>query len=93
MGKEKKVITLGAIAKKPPVAATVLYLTTLKVFNAPDIIWGIVIALIALAWFGYFYSVFNSKEVDPFEESNTESEQKDQNIFQQKIEKLKNENR
>jgi hypothetical protein len=55
MSKEVKVISHKNFARRTPLHITLTLLLMLKVFNAPEWVWGAVGLLVVVLWIAFFY--------------------------------------
>ena len=68
--KTKKVISTKNLPRKMPLHLTLTLWLVVKVFNAPEWIWGALGLLLVIAWVGWVHTVVNDKEeeVDIFKD-------------------------
>lgn len=68
MSKKRKVISFNNLPTKPPVLATVVYITALKVYEAPEWLWGAFGLFLLVAWINSVYQITAQEKTDIFKE-------------------------
>ena len=61
---KKKVIAWNNLPARSPILSTVVYVTALNYWNAPEWLCGIVALLIGALWLSWVYSMFTRDQVD-----------------------------
>jgi hypothetical protein len=85
--KTRKAISNKNLSSKSPILlGAVLYLL-LDRFNASGVVWGIVIALYGIMFIAWVIDLFNTENVDIFEDKGDLPKKK----FSERIEEMKNE--
>lgn len=88
--KQKKVISKKNFPSRNPISATILYITALGYWEAPQWLWGASGLLILFVWILWVISFFNEDEVDIVEICELKQESPSKNInkskFQQRVE-------
>ncbi len=64
---KQNVISYKNIPTKCPTITTIVIYLMLKHFNAPEWIWGISGALLAIKWIDFIVSFFREKPIDIFQ--------------------------
>lgn len=68
MSKKRKVISFSNLPTRPPILATVVYVTALKVYEAPEWLWGAFGLFLFLGWVSAIYDFSTQEKTDIFKD-------------------------
>lgn len=71
--KSKTVVSFDNLPAKLPLNTSLVWVTCLSYWEAPEWLIGVVGFLLVLGWIGYFISMSKQSQVDIFEDSQTET--------------------
>ncbi len=84
----KKVINKKNLPSRIPLVGTIVYITALDYWNAPEWLWGVVGVIMVVGWVSFFFGLGTEKEIDLFVEKKPETKEKSTSKFQEKLKEM-----